>query len=38
MSKVSTKHTARVCDPVQHLTNFGEADTLSEQVAALAER
>ncbi|KAK3885499.1 hypothetical protein Pcinc_010240 [Petrolisthes cinctipes] len=37
MSKVGTKHAAMACDPVQYLTNFGEADTMSEQDAALAE-
>jgi hypothetical protein len=38
MSKVGTKHAAVACDPVMYLTNFGEADTLSEQDAALAEK
>lgn len=38
MSKVGTKHAAMASDPVQYLTNFGEADTLSEQDIALAER
>ncbi len=38
MSKVGTKHAAIVSDPVQYLTNFGEADILSEQDIALAEK
>ena len=38
MSKVGTKHAAMASDPVRYLTNFGEADTLSEQDAALAEK
>ena len=38
MSKVGSKHAAMSCDPVQYLTNFGEADILLEQDAALAEK
>ena len=38
MSKVGTKHAAMASDPVQYLTNFGEADTLSDQDTALAEK
>lgn len=38
MSKVGTKHAAMASDPVQYLANFGEADTLTEQDAALAEK
>ena len=38
MSKVGTKNAAMTCDPVQYLTNFGEADTLTEQDTALAEK
>ena len=38
MSKVGTKHAALASDPVQYLTNFGEADTLSDQDTALAEK
>ena len=38
MSKVGTKHAALASDPAQYLTNFGEADTLSDQDTALAEK
>ncbi|KAL8622995.1 hypothetical protein ACOMHN_027116 [Nucella lapillus] len=38
MSKVGTKYAAMAADPVQHLTNFGETDSLSEQDEALAEK
>ncbi|KAL8619946.1 hypothetical protein ACOMHN_015228 [Nucella lapillus] len=38
MSKVGTKYAAMTADPVQHLTNFGETDSLSEQDEALAEK
>lgn len=38
MSKVGTKHAAMISDPVQYLANIGEADTLTEQDAALAEK
>ena len=38
MSKVGTKHAAMASDPVQYLTNFGDADIFTEQGAALAEK
>ena len=38
MSKVGTKHAAMVSEPVQYLINFGEAETLTEQDTALAEK
>ena len=38
MSKVGTKRAAMASDPVQYLINFGEADTLSDQDTALAEK
>ena len=38
MSKVGTKHAAMASDPVKYLTNFGEADSLTEQDAALTEK
>ena len=38
MSKVGTKHAAMASDPVEYLTNFGNADTLTEQDIALAEK
>ena len=38
MSKVGTKYAAMASDPVQYLTNFGDADTFTEQDAALAEK
>ena len=38
MSKVGTKHAAMASDPVEYLTNFGNADTLTEQDTALAEK
>ena len=38
MSKVGTKHAAMASDPVQYLINFGEANTLSEQDTAQAEK
>ena len=37
MRKVGTKHAVMACNPVQHLTNFGETDTLLEQDVVLAE-
>ena len=36
--KVGTKHAAMAVDPEQHLTNFREIDSLSEQDGALAEK
>ena len=38
LSKMGTKHAVMTSDPEQYLTNFGEADTLSEQGTALAEK
>ena len=37
MRKVGTKHAAEACNPVEHLTQFGETDTLSYQDVVLAE-